>query len=91
MSLPSLPSLTASTVQRLQASFRLGKSKSYEWRIKQIKTLKSMIISHENEFLEALAKDLGRCTFEGYVTYYIILLIFIRHTFLYNIPRSMFI
>ena len=59
---------TAKALRRLQTSFRKGNTRSYEWRIKQLKGLKEMIIKNEKILLEALNLDLGRGLFEGLVS-----------------------
>lgn len=45
-----------------------GKTKTTEYRVDMLSRLKETISSMESEILEALAKDLGKSSFEGYVT-----------------------
>ena len=49
----------------LKTSFQLGKSKSYQWRISQLKALKRMLNENETAIMEATASDLGRGFFEA--------------------------
>ncbi|WP_009544631.1 aldehyde dehydrogenase [Crocosphaera subtropica] len=48
--------------------FLLGKTQNLEFRQQQLKQLKQLIINHENEIVEALNQDLGKCHFESYLT-----------------------
>jgi aldehyde dehydrogenase (NAD+) len=59
--------LMEEVVDRQRTAFRAGKSKSYDFRISQLKRLESMLRDNENEFTEALMKDLGRCRMEAVV------------------------
>ena len=70
----------ATALARLQTSFRKGETRSYRWRIKQLKGLKEMITHNENKILEALSLDLGRGLFEGLVDF----VIFYSYISLYN-------
>ena len=47
--------------------FRSGETLPIDWRIKQLKKLKEAVLTHEKEFEEALAVDLGRSTVEAYL------------------------
>ena len=47
--------------------FRSGETLPIDWRIKQLKRLKEAVLTHEKEFEEALAADLGRSTVEAYL------------------------
>ena len=48
--------------------FRTGTTLPVKWRIQQLKKFKAAVLSHEVEFEDALAKDLGRSKVEGYIT-----------------------
>jgi acyl-CoA reductase-like NAD-dependent aldehyde dehydrogenase len=48
--------------------FATGITKSVEFRLQQLQKLKSAILLREKVILEALAKDLGKPHFEGYLT-----------------------
>ncbi len=47
--------------------FSLGMTQSLDFRRQQLKKLKQIINEHENEIVEALYKDLGKCEFESYL------------------------
>ncbi|MDJ0599958.1 MAG: aldehyde dehydrogenase [Crocosphaera sp.] len=48
--------------------FLSGKTYDIEFRQEKLKQLKQLIIDHENEIVEALYKDLGKCHFESYLS-----------------------
>lgn len=54
-------------VDRQRTAFRAGKSRSYDFRVQQLRRLEAMLRDNENEFAEALMKDLGRCRMEAVV------------------------
>ena len=54
-------------VEKQRAFFRTGKTLDVSWRIEQLKKLKAAVIAHEEEFEEALRKDLGRSKVEAYL------------------------
>jgi aldehyde dehydrogenase (NAD+) len=47
--------------------FRTGETLPVAWRIKQLKRLKEAVIAHQQEFIDALAADLGRSEVEAYL------------------------
>ena len=47
--------------------FRTGETLPVKWRIKQLKKLKAAVIVHQQEFIDALAEDLGRSEVEAYL------------------------
>ena len=47
--------------------FRTGETLPIRWRIKQLKRLKAAVIEHQQEFIDALASDLGRSDLEAYL------------------------
>lgn len=51
-----------------RAFFLSGKTIDIEFRIKQLNKLKSSIIEHEEEILDALKRDLNKSKFESYET-----------------------
>lgn len=51
--------------ENLLRSFRTGKTRSYEFRITQLKNLKRFVLENESALAEALAADLHRCEFEA--------------------------
>ncbi|XP_010674357.2 aldehyde dehydrogenase family 3 member H1 isoform X2 [Beta vulgaris subsp. vulgaris] len=54
-------------VKELRRQFGSGKTKTYEWREAQIKSLSQMIDDREKEIIEALHEDLCKPEFEGFV------------------------
>jgi aldehyde dehydrogenase (NAD+) len=54
-------------VENQRAFFRSGATLNLDWRIDKLVRLKIAMITHEKEFEEALAKDLGRSEAEGYL------------------------
>src|SRR5512139_1063516 len=61
-------------LQRLRATFALGKTRPLEWRLHQLSELERMMREHEADFAAALQADLHKCSFEtalselGFVT-----------------------
>lgn len=49
----------------LLRSFKTGKSKSYEFRIEQLRNLKRFVAENEDKISQALNADLHRCPFEA--------------------------
>lgn len=54
-------------VKELRANFGSGKTKSYGWRVSQMKNIIKMIEDHENDFVEALRSDLSKPELESFV------------------------
>ncbi len=50
-----------------RAFFGTGQTRSYEFRVQQLKRLRAAIKEREDQVLEALRADMGRAAFEGYV------------------------
>ncbi|XP_043720379.1 aldehyde dehydrogenase family 3 member H1-like [Telopea speciosissima] len=57
----------ASLVKELRGTFCSGKTKSYEWRLAQIKGILRMLVEKERDIIEALQKDLSKPEAEAYV------------------------
>jgi len=55
-------------LKRQKDYFYTGKTKSYKYRMKALKTLKKAINTYESKIIEALAVDLGKSAFEAYST-----------------------
>ena len=55
-------------IQNQQKFFNSGQSQDVKFRIQQLKKLKSIFEKYEDECLLALAKDLGKCRTEAYIT-----------------------
>jgi len=51
-----------------RAFFLSGKTKSYAFRMKQLTLLYETVNQYENEIIEALYQDLGKSSFEAYLT-----------------------
>ena len=68
------------TINRVRKSFEAGRSKPPGWRRGQLQQLRQMLVKREDDFLEALAADLGKCRTEGWVSEVGFLTAEIRHT-----------
>ena len=55
-------------VKELNESFRTGKTKSYEWRVSQLKCIEKMVVEREKDISEALYKDLSKPEYEAFVS-----------------------
>eukprot|EP00258_Populus_trichocarpa_P014959 XP_006370386.2 aldehyde dehydrogenase family 3 member H1 isoform X1 [Populus trichocarpa] len=55
-------------VKELNESFRTGKTKSYEWRVSQLKGIEKMVVEREKDICEALYKDLSKPEYEAFVS-----------------------
>ncbi|KAK3230627.1 hypothetical protein Dsin_002508 [Dipteronia sinensis] len=56
-----------SLVKELRASFANGKTRSYDWRVTQLKSMLKMIDEHELEIVKALRDDLSKPELESTV------------------------
>lgn len=54
-------------VDAQRAFFRTGTTLDVKWRLQQLRKLRSALIAHQEEFVEALHKDLGRSATEAYL------------------------
>ncbi|KAL9233368.1 hypothetical protein vseg_008381 [Gypsophila vaccaria] len=54
-------------VKELRGHFNTGKTKSYEWRVTQLKNISRMLVEREKEIIQALQEDLSKPVFEAYV------------------------
>ncbi|XP_077213407.1 aldehyde dehydrogenase family 3 member H1-like [Tasmannia lanceolata] len=54
-------------VDELRTSFGSGKTRSYEWRITQMKNLLKMIDERESDIIEALQDDLSKPELESFI------------------------
>ncbi|XP_045809634.1 aldehyde dehydrogenase family 3 member H1-like [Trifolium pratense] len=57
----------ASLVKELRLSFNSGKTRSYEWRISQLKAFLKMVVEQEDQIVEALRSDLAKPPLETVV------------------------
>ncbi|XP_038706232.1 aldehyde dehydrogenase family 3 member I1, chloroplastic-like isoform X2 [Tripterygium wilfordii] len=55
-------------VNDLRRSFSSGKTRSYEWRVSQLKSIAKMLEDKEKEIKEALHKDLSKPELESFVS-----------------------
>ena len=53
---------------RFRDVFRRGVTRPLNWRRRQLQQMRRMLVEHEDEFLDALATDLGKPRIEGYLT-----------------------
>jgi aldehyde dehydrogenase (NAD+) len=58
----------APAVQKLQQYFATGKTKSIAWRVKQLEQVKKMASEQEQAIMQALKKDLSKCTSESWIS-----------------------
>nr|DAD39733.1 TPA_asm: hypothetical protein HUJ06_014056 [Nelumbo nucifera] len=58
----------ASLLKELRGTFASGKTKSYEWRVQQLKNMIKMIDDNERAIMEALQQDLAKPRFESFVS-----------------------
>ncbi|KAF5480536.1 hypothetical protein F2P56_001277 [Juglans regia] len=58
----------ASLVKELRKNFNSGRTRSYEWRVSQLKSIEKMVEEKEREITEALHKDLSKPAFEAYIS-----------------------
>ena len=54
-------------VEELRASFGSGKTRSYECRVSQLKTIMKIIDTHEQDIIQALRSDLSKPEIEAYI------------------------
>ncbi len=54
-------------VKRLRTAFNSGRTRPIEWRLRQLKAIKTMIKAHQEEIIGALGKDLGKPPIEALV------------------------
>jgi len=61
-------------VMELRGAFASGKTRSYDWRVTQLKALEKLVTNHEPEIVDALRKDLAKPPLET-VAYEVLLVI----------------
>jgi len=58
----------ASTIVKdMRITFDSGKTRSYEWRVTQLKALLELTGKHEQEIVEALHSDLSKSEAESFI------------------------
>lgn len=55
------------SVEELRAVYSSGKTRTYEWRVSQLKALLKVVLHHEKEIGEALHSDLNKPEHEAYL------------------------
>lgn len=60
-------SQAAEVVARARRGFESGRTKTYEWRIKQLNLLDKLLRERKDEIFEALNKDLGKSQMESWL------------------------
>ncbi|REK91808.1 aldehyde dehydrogenase family protein [Streptomyces inhibens] len=60
MSIPGTPEQPADLVARLRSTFRTGRTRPLEWRIRQLRQLQALLTDHGGEIADALHTDLRR-------------------------------
>jgi aldehyde dehydrogenase (NAD+) len=59
--------LIASTIAGLRRTFASGRTRSYEWRIRQLEGIERLVTEREADIAAALASDLGRSAHEAWL------------------------
>jgi len=57
----------AAIVSRLRSTFNSGRTRSIEWRLRQLDSIYKMLIDREDEILDALHVDVGKPRIEGWI------------------------
>lgn len=60
-------SWAADAVARQRRYFESGATRSYEFRVQQLKKLKNALVKYQTEISDALKQDIGRPEFEAYI------------------------
>jgi aldehyde dehydrogenase (NAD+) len=55
-------------VARLKATFQAGTTRPVGWRRRQLEALRELIVQREDDLLDALHRDLGKSSIEGWLT-----------------------
>ena len=58
---------TSTIIEKQREYFNTNETKNLKFRKKQLKVLRNIIKTHQDEILEALKKDLGKSKIEGYM------------------------
>lgn len=57
----------SATVKNLREAFVSGKTRSYEWRVSQLKAVLELTEKHEQEIFDALFSDLAKSEAEAFI------------------------
>lgn len=63
----SLTQDPAAIVARLRSTYNSGRTRPYEWRLRQLDAIRKMLVDREDEILDALHVDLGRPRLESFI------------------------
>jgi aldehyde dehydrogenase (NAD+) len=55
-------------VAHLRSSFDCYRTRDIGWRLEQLRRLKRMVLEHEADIFAALKQDLGKSTFDSWLT-----------------------
>jgi len=66
LSTPTRSASVADTLQAQRVFFATGETKSYDYRLTQLKRLKAAVLERQEAIVQAAKDDLGRPEFEGY-------------------------
>ncbi|WP_136608425.1 aldehyde dehydrogenase [Paenibacillus dokdonensis] len=58
----------ANLIQKQKHFYRSGATRPYEYRLRQLKKLRDVLVAYEKQVIEALKKDLNKSEFEAYST-----------------------
>ncbi|WP_035992264.1 aldehyde dehydrogenase [Leptolyngbya sp. KIOST-1] len=61
------PTAVAELLRRQRAYWNTGATRSLDFRLAQLKALRTAIVQHQAEIIDAAKRDLGRPEFEGYI------------------------
>lgn len=57
----------ASVMKELRGSYGSGRTRSYEWRVAQLKNMMKIVDDHERDILDAIRYDLCKPDQEAYI------------------------
>lgn len=58
----------ANLIQKQKHFYRSGATRTYEYRLRQLKRLRDALVAHEKQIIDALKRDLNKSEFEAYST-----------------------
>ena len=78
--IPDNPTLLPEIHNNLKAAFKDRKTRTYEFRIQQLETLKQGFAEMKDELCLAIEKDLGKGAFFAYISELHLIQVDIQHT-----------
>ena len=66
----------ASLMKDLRGSYASGRTRSYEWRVAQLKNMMKIVDDHEQDILDAIRADLCKPDQEAYIAEVWVLCVF---------------